>query len=200
VIVDNRVRFATLQKKVDEYAKYVEELEVKATVRGNLLQMVEKILVRAYHLELHAEYLSIGFPPMPDATLPNLTFRQWCHWYNVVSWCNDEEDQKKNEELQKKYWDHADATGDFRIPNVHALINGKRFPHPPGPVIDSKPLCYLVSGIEFRHLCHLPVDNLPDYPTRRGKRAISVTPNLDATHESNEDEVYWIEPAQQQQQ
>jgi len=72
-IVDNRNRFATLQKKVDEYAKHVEELEFKATVRGNLLQMQEKILVRAYHLELYAEYSSLGFP-QSDATLPNLTF------------------------------------------------------------------------------------------------------------------------------
>jgi hypothetical protein len=138
VIADSKVQFAKLQKKVDEYTKYVEDLEFKATVRGNLLQMNEKILVRAFHLELHAEYTSLGFP-QSDVTPPNLTFRQWCHWYNVYGWCTDEEDLKKNEELQKIYWDHAEVTGDFRIPSVRALFNGVLVPHPPGPVTNSRP-------------------------------------------------------------
>jgi hypothetical protein len=74
VIVSNRVSFAALQKKVDEHAKYVEEVEFKAAVRGNMLKMHEKILLRARHLEVHAEYLSLGYPPVPDATLPGLSF------------------------------------------------------------------------------------------------------------------------------
>ena len=104
------------------------------------------------------------------------------------------------EELQKTYFDHAVATGDFRILSVHAQINGVPVPHPPGPVIDSNPPCYLVPGEDFRHLYHAHVENLPDYPTRRsvGKRDRSVTPNPDATAESNEDEEYWLESQQQQ--
>ncbi len=78
-IVKNMVQFAKLQKKIDEYAKYVEDLEFKANVRGNLLQMQEKILVRAYHIELRAEYASLGFPPTPSEFIPDLTFEQWSH-------------------------------------------------------------------------------------------------------------------------
>ena len=115
-----------------------------------------------------------------------------------MSWCPDDAEREKVEDLEKNYWDHADATGDFRMPSVHALVNGVPVPHPPGPVIDSKPPCYLVLGIEFRHLCHLPVDNLSDYPTRRGERARSVTHYPDATAESSEDEEYWMEYVKQQ--
>ena len=189
----------------------MEDLEFKANVRGNQLQMQEKILVRAYHIELRAEYASLSFPPTPNEFLPNLTFDQRCQWANVVGWCTDEEDQKIIEELQKKYWDHADATGDFRIPRIRALFNGVHVPHPPGPMTNSRPECYKNPNFEFRHLCRLPIDSLPDSlvredrwcrsrsrspPPSRGKEP-ALAPDQDATPEdegeTSEDEVYWLE-------
>jgi hypothetical protein len=100
-IVKNRVQFAKLQKMIDEYTKYVEDLELIANVRGNQLQMQEKILVRAFHIELRAEYASLSFPPTPNEFLPNLTFNQWSHWAHVYGWCTDEEDKKKSRNYKK---------------------------------------------------------------------------------------------------
>jgi hypothetical protein len=191
-------RTDNLKQLVESQRESIKDLTFVASVRGDYQRMQEKILLRARHLEVHAEYLSLGFPPT-GTTLPNLTSEEWSHWKSMV-WCRDEAEREKVEELEKKYWDHADVAGDFRMPSVHALVNGKTIPHPAGPVTDSKPPCYLVPGIEFRHLCYLPVDSLPDYPTRRGKRARSVTPYPDATPETSEDEEYWMEPARQQQQ
>jgi len=83
VTVDNKIRFAALHQKVDEYGKYVEELTFKAVVIGNLLQMQEIILLRARHLKVHAEYLSLGYPPVPNASLPGLSFDQWNRYRNM---------------------------------------------------------------------------------------------------------------------
>ena len=72
--------------------KTIADLSFKATVRLNMLEMQEKILVRAFHLELRAEYRSLDFPRTPNEYLPPLTFRQWCHWSNIYGRCTDVED------------------------------------------------------------------------------------------------------------
>jgi len=194
---------------IEHQKKTIADLSFKATVRLNMLEMQEKILVRAFHLELRAEYRSLDFPPTPNEYLPPLTFRQWCHWSNIYGWCTNEDDQEKIVALQKKYFDHAESTGDFRIPSVRALFNNVPVPHPPGIEYRSRPECYKNPNIEFRHLAHLPVDTLPDSPLRedywhrsrsrspppsRGKEPASA-PDADATVavESSEDEEYWLE-------
>lgn len=201
VIVESKVQLAKLHKKIDEYAKYVEELEFKANVRGNMLQMQEKILLRARHLEVHAEYLSLGYPPVPDATLPALSFDQWHHYRNMT-WCTDEKEKEKVEDLENFYFDDAVEVEDFRIPSVYALIKYKSIPYPPETVTNCLPECYKNSKLELRHLCHLPVDNLPSSPRARdrsrspvrGKRPATPCPYEDAPTESDSDDGYEIVP------
>ena len=115
-------------------------------------------------------------------------------------------------ELQKKYFDYAESTGDFRIPSVRALFNNVSVPHPPGPVTNSRPECYKNPKLEFRHLSYLPVDTLPDSPLKgdfwrrsrsrspppsRGKEH-APAPDRDTTVESSDDEEYWVESARSQ--
>ena len=77
---------------IEHQKKTIADLSFKATVRLNMLEMQEKILVRAFHLELRAEYRSLDFPPTPNEYLPPLTFRQGCHWSNIYGRCTDVED------------------------------------------------------------------------------------------------------------
>ena len=48
-----------------------------------------------------------------------------------MGWCTEEKAKEKVMELELFYFDHAVAIGDFKIPGVHALINGMLVPHPP---------------------------------------------------------------------
>jgi hypothetical protein len=121
-------------------------------------------------------------------------------------WCTNNKEIKKQEKIKNSYFDQAVATADIKIPIVHALINGVPVSHPPGPVTNTRPSCFVVIP---RHMSHFPVTRLlspsraPSYWGRdrikspvRGKRAASPYP--DAIVESSEDDEYWIESAEHQ--
>ena len=195
-MLENRVE--VLQKLVDHFSAETKRL-LKTPCQP---PDVQKILLRAYHLELHAEYLSLGYPPVSDASLPELHFTDW-HYFRNMEWCTDEKEKEKIEELKNFYFDDAVEVEDFRYPSVHALINCRSIPHPPGPVTNCLPLCYKKANLEFRHLCHMPVDNLPSSPRARdrsrspvrGKRPATPCPYEDAPTESDSDDGYELVPA-----
>jgi hypothetical protein len=123
-----------------------------------------------------------------------------------MSRCTDDKEKEKIEELEKFYFDDAVDLEDFRYPSVHALINEKSIPYPPGPVTNCLPECYKNSKLEFRHLCHLPIDNLPSSPRARdrsrspvrGKRPATPCPYEDAPTETDSSEGYEIVPVVRQ--
>jgi hypothetical protein len=171
-------RTETLKEMVKLNDETVEDLSLKATVRGNQLQLQEKILLRARHLEVHCEHLSLWHPAVPDATLPHLSFEEWCYWKNM-EWCTDEKEAEKVWELEGFHFDHAVHTEDYRIPSVHALINGIEIPRPDPPHARVDP--------EPRFLSHVPICDPPSPRFKpqgrdrsrspvRGRRSRSVTP------------------------
>jgi len=195
-MLENRVE--VLQKLVDHFSAETKRL-LKTPCQP---PDVQKILLRAYHLELPAEYLSLGYPPVPDASLPELHFNDW-HYFRNMSWCTDEKEKKKAENIANYYFDDAVEVEDFKISSVHALINGLSVPHPPGPVTTTRPSCFDVIP---RHWSHFTVTNLPS-PVRspihwgrdrsrspvRGKRPSTPCPYEDATTVDNS-EGYEIVP------
>ena len=99
------------------------------------------------------------------------------------------------------------------MPSIRALFNNVPVPHPPGTDFRCLPEIYKNPKLEFRHLSHLPVDNLPRSPLRegywdspsrsrsrspppsRGKEPASA-PDADATvavESSDDDEEYLLE-------
>ena len=48
-------------------------------IQENVIEQQNKILMRAYHLELRAEFLSLGYPPLPDASMPELPYNVWSY-------------------------------------------------------------------------------------------------------------------------
>ena len=88
-----------------------------------------KILLRARHLEVHAEHLILGHPPIPHAKLPELLWDD--HWYfKNMQWVVTEEEAKKVWELFEKHYENALRSEDYRIPSVQAFVNGMPIPHP----------------------------------------------------------------------
>ena len=200
------------EKALKQFAELKHMLEKQASdsntlnrMQIDLIKTQDKILLRAYHLELHAEYRSLGYPPVPNARLPDLLFNDW-HYFRNMEFCTDNEEIKKVEELKNFYFDRAVDTGDFRIPSVHALINDLPVPHPPGPVTNTRPTCFKEIP---HHLSHFPVTDLPSSPQfgnfwsrhearGRGKRAATPCPYEGVTTEDESIDEFWIESARQQ--
>jgi hypothetical protein len=165
-----------LQNEIKNRDDAIQEWRAKATIRGNMLKTQEKILLRARHIEVHAEHLSLNHPPIPDAALPNLSFEDWCYWKNM-QWCTDNEEAENIKNLENFYFVDALNMMDFRIPSVHALINGVPVPHLNPP--------FKNTGFIPRHLSNVPVCDLssPDSRSPRRERSRSPPPlrNSDAT-------------------
>ncbi len=60
--------------QVDTNKHIMKALKTSNIFLANQLKIQERILLRTRHLEVHAEHMSLGNPPVPDATLPDLSF------------------------------------------------------------------------------------------------------------------------------
>jgi uncharacterized coiled-coil protein SlyX len=59
---------------VKNQEKMIDDLNKTVAIQENVIEQHDRILLRAYHLDLRAEFLSLGYPPLPDASLPILPY------------------------------------------------------------------------------------------------------------------------------
>jgi hypothetical protein len=187
----------TLQAVNDNHAVVIEQLKKMNNANEKKMKIQEKILLRARHLEVHVEHRSLGHPPLPDATLPELTFQEWCYFYNM-RWClNDYKAAFDIYDIENVYYERSALEGDYRIPSVDAFIRGETIPHP-----------RLIHPPDFhyndRFLLKVPKFYPPSPYPESHRRSRSRSPvrgekGADAAVESSEDDdEYWIESARSQ--
>ena len=166
-----------VREKVIEQEKKIKKLE-------KTLKTQENILLRARHLEVHVEHASLGHPALPDATLPELSFQDWCYFYNM-KWCVNGEYKEVREvmDLENHFHDRSVLEGDYRSPSVDAFIRGE--------TIKSQPPREYKPELFYGDRFFLKV---PEIPRSRSRSPVRSEEGADAAVESSEE--YWIESAQ----
>jgi hypothetical protein len=132
------------------------------------MKIREKILLRARHLEVHVEHRSLGNPPIQDATLPDLTWEEWCYFLNM-KWCRDYEQAGDVYDIENYHCERAAFEGDYRIPSVHAFINGVHVPYP--TVLPPTFITPIAVSFKSRSLNHHPA-------TQKDLAVVAVGPPL----------------------
>ena len=173
---------------IDHHAKTINDLCKTVEIHKGYLDMHSRILLRARHIEVHVEHLSLGRAPILDAEIPELLWDD--HWYfKNRQWGATEEEAKKVWELSEMHYEDALRSEDYRIPSVHAFISGRPIPHPTKVgrkyYYNRDWLTRIPEHPRFRSRSRSP-------PPSRGKEP--VTDEIpEFSYESDE---YWIESAQ----
>jgi hypothetical protein len=163
--------------------KFLEQ-EKKIKNLEKTLKMQENVLLRARHLEVHVEHASLGHPALPDATLPELSFQEWCYFYNM-QWCVNGEYKEAREvmDLENIFHERSMLEGDYRPPSVDAFIRGE--------TIKSQPPRVYRPELFYDDRFFLKV---PELPRSRSRSPVRSEEGADAAVESSDE--YWIESAQ----